>query len=236
MKKDSILITSAVLLLGAAASQAAVTAPFQDNFSGGLVNWSTAGDVSVQSSTAVLTTAYSTEQDDFPLAAGALNLSGHDPLAAGGDLENFAGLAPGALDLGTLTQATEGSAMTILLSVSSGSSLSFDWQIATRDGAAGSDYAFLTINGQLITLANAGAATLASSGNYLTETGVAHFEYNFATAGNYTVTIGVTDVGDYTGTTALKISNVGVTVPEAGSSLLVLSGLSLAALRRRRNA
>lgn len=222
------------LVATASVSHAATAVPFHDSFDGGLINWTTTGDVAVQSGSAVLTTAYTTEQDDFPLAASALNLSGNPTVMAGGDLELFAGLAAGALDLDSLSQATEGSAMKATFSAAAGTTLSFDWQITTRDATAGQDYAFITINGALINLASAGSATAAATGDYFTQTGVAHFEYVIPAGGDYTVTFGVTDVGDYSGTTALRIDNVNMTVPEAGSSLLALAGLSLAAFRRKR--
>lgn len=234
MKTSPILRALLALATTAAVSHAATAVPFHDSFDGGLINWTTTGDVAVQSGSAVLTTAYTTEQDDFPLAAGALNLSGNPTVMAGGDLELFSGLAAGALDLDSLSQATEGSAMKATFTAGAGTMLSFDWQITTRDAAAGADYAFITINGALINLASASSATAAATGDYFTQTGVAHFEYVFQNGGDYTVTFGVVDVGDYSGTTALHLDNVNLAVPEAGSSLLAIAGLSLATLRRKR--
>ncbi len=158
---------------------------------------------------------------------------------AGGALEQSVGLPVGGLDLDPINQATEGSSLSRTFTVNAGDVLSFDWQLLTRDNN-NADYAFLTINGQELTLASASDATLAADGLYLTETSPSTFQYVFTSAGTENVSFGVTDVGDYAVSSALVLDNVTVgAVPEpnlSGVALVALCVLGLVHHVRRRTA
>jgi hypothetical protein len=229
MKPSSIHLLAPVLLaLAAGISHGAV---ISDDFENGLTGWTTRGDVSVQgapgSRAIVLTTALTGTSDD-PMA---LNLSGVDPASSAGSLDTFVGIGLAALDLDPINQATEGSAFKRTFSVLAGDTLTFDWQLATRE-TVGQDYAFVTIGGTLITLGDVSDAINASIAPYGTETGVATFQYTFATSGNVTIAFGITDVGDYSTTSKLTIDNLSV-VPEPSAALLGALG-AVVLLRRRR--
>ncbi len=214
----------------------AQTTTFENGFGG----WEVLGDTALVTSgsnrLAALTTAYSSAQDDFDLPAGALNLSGRDPAAAGYDLETFVGVAPGALDRDSVAQATEGSAMRRSFTVMAGDRLSFDWQLATRDTDLALDYAFVVIDGQRWDLATAASATAPGSSHYLQQTGTSHAQYTFQRSGEIVVAFGVVDVGDYSATSAVYLDNVSVSaVPEPSSYLLMLGGIgAIAGLSMRK--
>ena len=141
-----------------------------------------------------------------------------------------------ALDLSAINQATEGSVLKRTFSVRAGETLSFDWQLQTRD-VGGQDYAFLSIGGTLITLGSAASATQTATDSYLQQTGIGHYEYLFASDATVTVAFGITDVGDYSTSSALNIDNVSVAVvPEPGTfTLLGLTLAGCAGLSRRRS-
>lgn len=221
--------TSLSALIGAAcvfAASSAAAAP-----------WTLHGDVfALPDGGHTLTTA-SGFDDDAPLADGALNLSGNDPLLAGWDFESALGFAPGAFDLSALQQATEGSAMFSMFTVEAGQTLSFDWQLSTRDVGEGFglDYAFIAIGDTLFNLGSAAQATHPGSGSFLAQTGWQRFSHTFTQGGTYRVLMGVVDVLDFSNTTALSVSAVSA-VPEPEAVAMLLAGLGLvgAAVRRRR--
>ena len=196
-----------------------------------LNSWSVLGDVLATSSTARLTTASLTFEDDFPAGAGVFNISGTSAADNySGSLESFAGLTNGALG----SDAFEGSALKQTFNVNAGDTLSFGWKFLTNEGTQ-PDYAFVVINGVASTLVTTAAA--ASPSTPLTwETGNGVFSHSFASASVVTLAIGVVDIGDYNVTSELRISDVALApIPEPESYALMLAGLGLlGALTRRR--
>lgn len=238
------------LLVGAAIAASATGAKAQQiangGFEAGLAGWAVFGDASLQGSAPEglsqlwLTTASATEQDDFPLAAGALNRSGVGALAVGspGGVEAAVGLPLTALDpdLANGIVAFEGSAASRSVSANVGDVLSFSWNFGTSDSFA--DYAFFVVDGQLFTLADTSLALLSTSflGNSF-ETGVATYSHVFANAGAHQISFGVVDVGDFGVTSTLAIDNVQISpVPEPGPLALLLAGGAVFAARRVRKA
>ncbi|MDP3820856.1 MAG: hypothetical protein Q8R33_05205 [Burkholderiales bacterium] len=236
------------LLVGAAIAASAAGAKAQqiDNggFEAGLAGWAVFGDASLQGSAPEglsqlwLTTASATEQDDFPLAAGALNRSGVGAIVVGspGGLETAVGLPLTALDpdLANGIVAFEGSAASRSVSANAGDVLSFSWNFGTSDSFA--DYAFFVVDGERFTLADTSQALLPTSflGNSF-ETGVATYSHVFANAGAHQISFGVVDIGDFGVTSTLAIDNVQISpVPEAPAVLMLFAGLAAAALRRRK--
>lgn len=237
MKKhiSNAILATAILALS---NSSAFAVAYNEDFSGGLSGWTTSGDVSVQSGSAFLTNAYANGLDD----ATNLNLSGNNPVNAGGVLEAAAGLAAGGLDLDMINQASEGSVFWRSFTVAAGDVLSFDWQFATADSAF-LDYAFLAVGGSLITLADVtGATQTADNPNYLTQTGLSRYEYVFASAGTYRVAFGVVDIGDYVTSSSLLVDNVYVgeapATPEPVSTIALVgfAMVGCVTLARRRSA
>jgi hypothetical protein len=226
-----------VLALAAGSAGAQVA---NGNFNG-LDGWNTTGDAaSVGGTHLVLTNAYPDGSDD---ADGVIrNLSGNAPALAGGDLERFVGIAPGALDVdpANLQQAQEGSAALQGFTAAAGSRVTFQWDLSTTETSSDpalADVAFVVIDGQLITLADTLAATTATGGgDYLTQTGWMDYSATFASGGTHTIAFGIVDEGQVSDTSALSVTGVSVvsSVPESSSLALMAAGLGLLGVQARR--
>jgi hypothetical protein len=204
----------------------------------GFVDWERMGDATVSAGVLRLSTASLAFEDDFPLAAGALNLSGTAAAEAGiapASIETFAGIAAGALDADLLLQAYEGSAVRRSFSSAANMQLSFQWTLDTRDDTF-PDLVFAVLDGQLLQPGTAADATLPASGPFSFTTGVRGFATPLIGAGPHTLVIGVVDIGDYNMTSTLSISQVLLQpVPEAPALPAMLAGAALLGglLRRR---
>ena len=234
-------LSALALALGAGSAHAQVT---NGSFNG-LAGWTTGGDAaSVGNDHLVLTTSSASVQDDFDagLDAGARNVSGNHPLLTGGgsgSLEAFLGLPGTPLDdpaSGVYTW--EGSAASQTFTAAAGSTLAFKWTLSTLDqrDPTQADYAFAVIDGQVIKLGDAFAASTANAGaGYAAQTGWLAYTATFATGGTHTVSFGVVDVGDSIDTTALSVTGVSVSaVPESSGLAMLAAGLGLLALQARR--
>ncbi|MEM6402758.1 MAG: PEP-CTERM sorting domain-containing protein [Cyanobacteria bacterium P01_D01_bin.116] len=129
--------------------------------------------------------------------------------------------------------AIEGSAITTNLNARQGDRLIFDWNFLTNDTF--DDYAFFVANGVITRLADVNNANNTSS-LFNSETGTRTFNYTFANTGNYQIGIGVTDIGDFNGTSALQISNAQTEpVPEPFTILgtVVAGGFGIMFRRKR---
>ena len=179
----------------------------------GLNGWLPLGDVSLQATDLLLTTAYVDGVDD---EAG--NLSGLSAVPAA-TLEAFAGLAPLALDLSASDYATEGSIALRSLTVQAGDTLRLHWSFSSQD-ASFADHAFVVIGSDVLSLANALQAPA----------GPRTLVYTFATGGSVLLAAGVVDSVDTLGVSTLRISGFEVSpVPEPASLSLALAGLGLMA-------
>ena len=207
----------------------------------GFADWERVGDASVSAGLLRLTTASLAFEDDFPLAAGALNLSGTAAAEAGiapAGLETFAGIDPGMLDADPLWSAYEGSAVRRSFQSAANMQISFQWTLDTRDDAF-PDLVFAVLDGRLLQPGTAADATLPASGLHTFTTGVRGFATPLIGAGTHTLVIGVVDIGDYNMTSTLSISQVLLQpVPEAPALPAMLAGAALlgGVLRRRRAA
>lgn len=243
MKTPPRLLMAGCTALASTLAAHAQQQPSNGGFESGLDGWTVLGDASTQSGAPEaaaqlwLTTASTFDQDDFPLAAGALNRSGVSAAFVGipGGVEEAAGLVLGALDLPS-GSAYEGSVASRSVTAGAGDVLSFSWNFGTTDTL--NDYAFFVVDGHLSTLSDYSQATSPTTflGNSF-ETGLATYSYTFLTAGIHQIAFGVVDVGDFGVTSTLAVDNVQITtVPEPASLVLTLAGAAALMTRRPRRA
>lgn len=256
-------LTRIALAAATLVAASAHAAPLQNgSFSAGLSNWTTIGDVVVLNGsvvgndfgaapTLVLGTASLTSEDDAPSAAGAYNVSGTSAAIAGqtNGAEVNLGLPTVAFasSLGA-DDAVEASSAAQSFFVNAGDTISFTWQVLTRDASAGSndvasDSAWLAFSlaadpqqAATVTqtqLGNIGSLALSTDNNGWLVTGVNTFSFTATTGGTARLGWGVNDMVDRTGTTLLAIQNVSVqaaAVPEPASIALLLVALGLIGL------
>ena len=230
--KQAVIVSALAMLF--AGNAMAVT---NGSFSNGLNGWSALGDVNLQAGAILITTASLDFEDDFPETAGAFNASGTAAAEVGtvGGVENFIGVPFGALD-NNENFAFEGSVLKQTFNVNAGDTLQFNWNFFTNETSTGADYAFVSINGVLTTLARPLDA-VSSSLPYAHTTGFQTFSQTFNSASSVTLAFGVVDVNDYNVTSALWFDNVAVSVaavPEPETYAMVLAGLGLMGFVSRR--
>jgi len=152
-------------------------------------------------------------------------------------LEATLGLLPGVLSSVGNGPVTEGSAIYRTVTVSAGDEVQFAWNFMSNELdqlAVYNDFAFFSVSpftaNELVDKNN-GVFPISAVG-YLGATGWNRYSYTFGASGTYTIGIGVVDVQDNAFDSALLVDQV----PEPGTLLLVGSGITALALRRRRKA
>lgn len=229
MKKQGMTIAIALSMLFAGNAMAVSNG----SFNSGLNGWRALGDVNLQAGAVLMTTASVDFEDDFPEVAGAFNASGNAAAEVGvaGGVEDFVGIPIGALFEDGIFE-TEGSVLKQTFNVNAGDTLIFNWNFFTNEASTGGDYAFVSINGALTTLATPFDAAN-SSLPYAYTTGFQSFNQTFNADSEVTLAFGVVDVNDYNVSSALWLDNVAV-VPEPESYAMLLAGLGLMGVASRR--
>lgn len=189
------------------------------NFNAGLNNWDASGDASVFSGQALLTTASSVNEDDFPTTGTPFNFSGDDVVDIA-NLETFLGVDPFALDpTNSLFGAFEGSAIKQTFTANAGDSIDFDWNFLTNEDSSSAsfsnDTAFVTLvnntdnTAQVMNLADLSNSLNASSSSlgFDNETPTNNFGQALS-PGDYTLGLTVVDDLDSTVSSALQVDNV----------------------------
>jgi hypothetical protein len=181
--------------------------------------WTAYGDVSITGNAATITNAASGGIDD---GGTDYNVSGNAPLGIF-TLESNLGLNSVLLD-----NPIEGSAIAFSQLAQAGDSFSFNWLFTTYDSgnstfSVGPDRGFVAINN--------GVSPVVT---YLTPSDPSPFSYTFATAGNYTISIGVFEQDDVANSSVLSLSNAQYAAVPTPALLPGLVGMGLAALRRHR--
>jgi hypothetical protein len=209
--------------------------------------WTPLGDVSQTPGTANITNAKPGDNlDDQPPVAGNFNLTGNLPVL-GANLAAFLGVSPTSLNIGG--SAIEGSAIKTLLNVNAGDVFSFNFDFGSNEpayfGSAYPDYAFLTVNGQLLQLAGIGNTSTGATSAlpFFAKTGLQSYSYTFATAGIYTLGLGVVDIDPVTTpglvpgavSSGLFVSNGNITPVPTPALLPGLVGMGIAAWRKRKS-
>lgn len=231
-------------LTGFFVTHSASAATLNGGFEDGLNGWTVFGDVSTQTADFGATPTEGSSQALLTNSAlfdfDGLNFSGNNPLevAVNDGLAMQLGLTPGDLNPGgSMFGAFEGSAIRQTFTASEGDRLSFDWNFLSDD-TSNEDFAFVLLNGELLTLASMTDAVLSSGTPFATETGFQTFTRSLS-AGDYTLSLGIVDVDDFAGSSGLLVDNVMLTannseptasVPEYTSAIALLSlGLLLCA-------
>lgn len=244
----SISAAIALCIASAAPAMAQGTTFANGDFAGGsLANWTTAGDVVVAGTKQVvaLTTASVDFEDDAPLEAGFNNRSGN----AAVDFSyapDLAGVSFASLDTAGGEFTYEGSAIRQDFYANAGDTLTvkFDWAFLSADTTY-KDFGFLSINNTVVKFVDALSAPAASQFNStfgdLNQVTWgwtnASYTYTAAASGNVSLVLGAVDVGDYNGTSELRVDNISVSaVPEPESYAMLLAGLALmGGIARRRS-
>ncbi|MDB9704579.1 hypothetical protein OAA86_10970, partial [Rhodospirillales bacterium] len=163
---------------------------FEDSLSGG---WQHFGNVNI--SDAAL--SYPTTGMYATLSASGTNQA---------SLESSGGMNLGQLDQTGLGNATVGSMLNQTISLNSGQTFSFNWSFLDADYSPYNDFAFLSVNGDVSVLADAGSPESGSQNPWST------YEFTAPENGEYNISIGVLNVEDETPLYSSKIyiDNIGV--------------------------
>lgn len=204
-------------------------------------SWEQFGDVEVVNPTTANLSTDALFDDDFDLGVnnGDFNYSGNPAGQVGfGGLEDFLGVDVSIFDIEGV--AYEGSAIKKTINVKAGDKLKFAWNFSTNETSQnlepsrGSflDYGFFLVNGQITKLADINNAIAISTNNFDRQTGIQNYEYQFNSAGAYTIALGVIDINDFTVTSALSLNNISLetsqSVPEPLPQPLTILGSGLA--------
>lgn len=231
-------LTLVALSLGLAASASFAAGVANGNFgSGDLTGWTKTGNVAVDtvsqfgappagfSAQAVLGTA---ETSSFLFGGSAV---------AAATLESFAGLGAGSL---TAMNAIVGSGLSTDFAAAAGERLSFQWKLMSNDpqGSPADDTAYVVLDKTIfikLTSVNSASFVGSSASPLFDETAYLTFTSAPLSAGAHSVSFGVFDSVDTLGASALAVTNVQLApVPEPASGLLLLGGLGLVGLLKRR--
>jgi hypothetical protein len=203
-------------------------------------SWNQAGDVTTPSLGQVDLSTNSLQSDDSPSPDSDFNfsnISAIDSLI----LESILGLSYQNLDPepNNLVFAFEGSGLENQYTFTEEIILSFNWTFLTNDqtlnisGFDFDDYAFIALNDQVQTLAstNSSVSTLIPSDTNFNREVSGSYTQKFS-PGNYSIALGIVDVGSFELTSALRVNNAQISsqanqkVPEPNSlfGLLVSTG------------
>jgi MYXO-CTERM domain-containing protein len=241
MKKSISLSLLATALLGLSSAAQAISLDF----------WTLSGDAALRSGALpslslstpnlVLGTSTVDVAEDAPAPAGAFNMSGVNPIAAGLDLEASVGLSGGALDNeAAMHYAMEGSSAWKDVQVNQGDTLTMVWQFFSRPQSS-ADAAWLVwtqgSSTQLISLGDASSLnqiTDASSG--WQRSGLQQTVLTASFTGLARVGVVVADMDSFDGASVMAVSSLTQTspVPESGTWALALAGLGLVGALRKR--
>ncbi|MEC4819772.1 MAG: hypothetical protein SAK29_41865 [Scytonema sp. PMC 1069.18] len=241
-----ILVSAVTVIASLITPAVAKAAIVNGGFENGFENWQIIGDFSAETSAfgtqsvegqyqAFLSTAFN-EVLDIDKNGKEITGGNAAPVTfitgvAENSLEGFLGVSEFFGD-DSLAEGIEGSAIKQTFSAEGGETLSFSWNFLTDESdlfPGYNDFAFATLsNGSenlFFKLADTTSNFLPSSNtDFFEETGYQTFSYKIPTSGEYTLGIGVVDVGEPTIISGLLVDKVQTVkaVPEAGSTIGLL--------------
>ena len=246
----NIVISAAVSIFASLVlPNAAVAAIINGGFENSFDNWQTLGDYRIETSAfgsgtvegnsqAFLSTAYNevvgVDENGGEVIGGSAAPAVYITGVAENSLENFLDVSS-FFGEGLLEDAIEGSAIKQTFTAQVGESLSFAWNFLTNESVGDNsnpdfnDFAFATLsnNSQNLFFRLADTTTnffaRDSDSSFFEETGFKSFSFTLPTDGEYTLSVGVVDVGEPTIISGLLVDRVQA-VPETSStvSLLIL--------------
>jgi hypothetical protein len=173
--------------------------------------------------TAIKTSSFGTGPTEGTYDALITNDSGPDHTT----VESFLGLATNALN-SLVSNVTNGSAIKQTITVSAGSTLTFDWNFLTNESPGETfyrDFGFLSITpvgagGTLVKLADTTSSLVVapSATGFGSMTGFHTFTFTFTTDGTYILGVGAMNAQDTTTNSALLVDNFVLTPPPPGGS------------------
>ncbi|VEP13326.1 conserved exported hypothetical protein [Hyella patelloides LEGE 07179] len=239
-QKLAITGISLIILTTAGKAEAAV---FNGGFeTGDFTSWDTIGKTTIQTS-ALGSGPTEGNYQALVLNSPSFFSTTNSPSVPDSEIETFLNLTPGTLDaLSSPNEATEGSAIKQTFTAQAGDIVSFDWNFLTFDetpNSTNNDFAFVSLNSTEV-LADTFFNFIDSQTPFRDETGFNKFSFKITASGNYTLGVGVLDVGDTDNDSGLLIDNVSVeanSVPEPASllGLLAVGTLSATALKRKKS-
>ncbi|WP_283939434.1 retention module-containing protein [Pseudomonas sp. R3.Fl] len=168
-----------------------------------------------------LTDTFNVQSADGTQSSVTVNIVGSNdaPVAQAASASAVEG---GSLQPGVVAGATDGSALTLTITTTQpGEAISFNWTFTTQDYAPYNDFAFVQVNGQVVTL----LSSVAAVGDYGTS-GPQTFSHTFDQPGTYTLVIGVADSGDSSVDSTLVLSNLPPQASVVGSVGQAVQGSS----------
>lgn len=249
--------SAVAVLAGLAFPTATEAAILNGGFESGFTGWNTIGDYRVETSTFGSSPVEGTSQAFLSTASGNEFPSGNAVpvsfISGLPSLEAFLGLSTflgdNSLDSLATAETIEGSAIQQSFTALAGQTLSFSWNFLTDESVEQAalddftypdfnDFAFATIQSESVSevlrLADTRSTFSDSSTPFFNETGFRTFSYTIPTTGNYTLGIGVVDVGERTRISGLLVDRAAV-VPETTPivGLLFLGSLGIVSVIRR---
>ncbi len=162
------------------------------------------------------------------------SVAAYPPAVPVTDLETFFGMAPGAISTVNpgagiyLDPPVEGSGIKDSFGFVIGDVISFDYNFMTTEYPDDfiNDYAFVSIGGQVALLDHVlGSPLSVSTDPNVLESGYKSFSFLAASTGVFDFGVGIVDVADAVGDSALLIDNIKVT---RGSNLAYMDGFEIA--------
>lgn len=251
--------TAITVFVGLALPTTTEAAIINGGFENGFNSWQTLGDYRVETSAfgsgtvegnfqAFLSTAFNevvgVDENGKEIRGGNAAPVTFITGIAENSLEGFLGVSQFIGD-DFLAEAIEGSAIKQTFTAQSGQTLSFSWNFLTNESVGANanpsfnDFAFATLSNNsqnsFFRLADTTTKFLANANltSFFEETGFKTFSYTLPTDGEYTLGIGVVDVGERTVISGLLVDRVQA-VPETSStiSLLFLGMGAVSVLKR----
>jgi hypothetical protein len=247
----NIWCSTVAIIAGVTLPTAAHAAIMNGSFANGFANWQTLGETTASGNQAFLSTAFNevtgVDSSGNEIRGGnAALFSFISGISEDSSVEGFLGLPSFLSSNDNFTNAIEGSAIKQTFSGRAGQTLSFDWNFRSNEAVGDNanpdfnDFAFTTLSfssqNLFFRLADTTSQFLArgSDAEFDEQTGLRRFSFTLPFDAEYTLGLGVVDVGEPTIISGLIVDNVQA-IPEANTTigLLFLGSFGAVSLLKR---